>query len=63
MPTFVDRIRQWDVKHKYYARKGCGSGEINSCPPPPVVPGAHAAPAAAAPAGGSQRRRTQPTHW
>jgi hypothetical protein len=63
MPTFVDRIRQWDVKHKYYARKGCGSGEINSCPPPPVAPGAQAAPMPAALASASQRRRALPAQW
>jgi hypothetical protein len=58
MPTFVDRIRQWDVKHKYYARKGCGTGEINSCPPPP-----QAAPLPAAPPASVPRRRTATTQW
>lgn len=58
MPTFVDRIRQWDVKHKYYARKGCGTGEINSCPPPP-----QAAPLPAAPPASVPRRRTATQQW
>ena len=34
MPPYVDRIRQWDVKHKYYQRKQ-GVDTIRTCPPLP----------------------------